>query len=210
MRPKIIILFSVMFLGLVRCGTRSNQPTIFIRDIPDFKNGHSLRLEGLSHSRDSLQLDTLEYGYDSIQIRLWVTYAIKDTFQIVSIKRHKNQWSGVYCETALHYSMEHDSILYYTKWEKPLYPKTGWQPFVDSLIKLNILILPDCTKIKGYDFPFDGGNSVTFEISTVGQYRLYMYQLPGLNKNHFKEAANVDNILKLVSYEFGIRYLGTF
>jgi hypothetical protein len=75
MQTRIFTYLSVLILGLMSCNFESKHSYIFSRDIPDYKNGHSVRLEGLSHSRDSLKLDTLENGYDSIQIRVWVTEA---------------------------------------------------------------------------------------------------------------------------------------
>jgi hypothetical protein len=203
-------LLGFLMIALLSCKGQIKHSISFTEYLPDFKNGKSDKLIGLKTSRDSLKLDTLENGYDSIQIRLWVTYTRKDTFQIFSIKNFHNKWSSEYCEAVLHYSQDHDSLLYYSKTEKHLYPKSDWQPVIDSLLKLNILTLPDCTKIKAYDFPFDGGNSVTIEISTIKQYRLYMYQLRSYYRNKYKEAENVDDILKLLSNEFGIKYLDKF
>jgi len=186
-----------------------NRKVNFERDLPDYKNGISRDLTGLQASRDALKLDTLENGYDSIQIRVWFTYARIDTFQILSLKKTDHKWSAYYCKTGFQINPGGDSILSYSKDDHEIFPKSGWQTVMDSIFNFNILTLPDCRKIKGYDFPFDGGNSVTFEISTEKKYRLYMYELPSKNKE-YKEAANVDSILRLLSEEFHIKYLGNY
>jgi hypothetical protein len=210
MKRGIFLLLSFLMIISIYCHSGMEKPAKFITDIPDIKNGKSAMLTGLKASRDSLKLDTLENGFDSLQIRIWLTYKRKDTFQVISLKHCNNSWYGNYCLAAFFPNEHRDSVLYYSKIKRSLQPKIRWQALIDSLVGFNILTLPDCTKLKDYPFPFEGGNSLTFEISTESQYRLYMYQLPSTFKDTFKEAANVDDILKLLSYEFDIKYLGRF
>ena len=207
------MLFAVLITEIPGCKAQvKKQSNVFTRYLPDLKNGTSNRLLGLQANRDSLKLDTLENGYDSIQIRIWATYARKDSEQVISIKRHNHQWSASYCLAAEFLSPQTDSLRCFPIKTQALYPKSNWQEVLDSLISFDILLLPNCTKVKGYmqSIPFDGGNAVTIEVSTVNLYRMYMYALPSSNKDEFKEAASVDAILNLLSYEFGVKYLGKF
>jgi len=155
-------------------------------------------------------LDTLENGYDSFEIRIWLTYKI-DTFQILILKNFIHIWDGVYYEIGLHLNDHRDSVLYYSKTQKSVSPKCGWHKIIDSLIQLSILTLPDCTKIINVsDLPLYGGSRVTFETSSLKNYRLFMYELPSHIRKIYKEALDVDNILNLISRQFDIKYLGEF
>ena len=208
LRHSIPALFILLNVFACRVDPPKKHPVT--RYLPDYKNGISLRLVGLSHSRDSLQLDTLENGYDSLQIRIWTTYQRKDTFQIISLKRHNNQWAGEYCESSIHYSKQRDSVLKYDILKKALFPKIGWQSLLDSLLKQDIKTLPDCTKLTNYALPTDGANTVIIETSTIDRYRLYMYEVPTANAVSFPEAAKVDRMLKLISSQFDVKFMDDF
>jgi hypothetical protein len=203
-------MFSVLAL-IAGCTMRSNHANKFIRDIPDIKSGKSETLLGIQATADSLQLARLENGFDSLQIRVWLTYSKKDTLQVITIKKQNKRWSGYYCQVTFSFNEHRDSILYYKNCGFSIKPILDWQVLVDTFIKHNILTLPDCRKIMSTnEFPFDGGNSVLFEISTANQYRIYMYEIPSHFKKKYKEAENVDEILTLLSKQFAIKYLGNF
>jgi uncharacterized protein YcfL len=53
-------LFLILFLKVLGCKSHNPNGFKFIRDLPDYINGNSIELQGLSVSRDSLKLNTLE------------------------------------------------------------------------------------------------------------------------------------------------------
>jgi hypothetical protein len=158
-----------------------------------------------------MSLERLENGFDSIAIRVWLSYNRKDTLQVFTIKRQNNLWIGYFSQGAYEFSEHHDSIRYVGKIGIAVKPMLDWRIFVDSLIRFNILKLTDYRKITSMnDYPLDGGNSVTFEISTKSLYRIYTYEMPGHFAAKHKEAADVVRILNLIQGQFKIKFLGNF
>ena len=204
-----VILWSLFFWSRIFAGCHADEKRIGIQQyIPDLKHGKSELLEGARPSRDSLGLDNLEKGYDSLQIRIWFGYGRKDSFQVLSIKRNNKQWQGFFCLATFELNYIGDSIARYSR--IIFQPKTGadWGIIVDSLVSLHIMTLPDECKVIDIDaFPFEGGNSVIIEVADVHQYRIYMYELPSYFKGKSKEAADVDKMIHFLSERIGIHYL---
>ncbi|MDP4251942.1 MAG: hypothetical protein Q8918_17720 [Bacteroidota bacterium] len=206
MNFSIVIPLILLLLG---CAERPGIKGVFTRDIADLKDGKSDMLCNITSTRDSIRIDTLENGFDSMQIRIWFGYVRTDTIQILALKNSNHVWSSKYYEVLRHINRRRDSLLYYSFWEKALPERLDLGAIVDSLVKMNILTLPDCRKVPNYDFPFDGGSSVVFEIATPNIYRLYYYQNPG-TFNNSKEAVDVNQILNLLAMNFNIKYLRKF
>ncbi len=166
---------------------------------------------GLQVTLDSLKLPRLENGFDSMAIRVWFSYSRKDTVQVITIKNQGGEWSGKFNQGAYVFNQSQDSIHYTEKKEWTLNPDIGWRPLVDSIIEQGVLTLPDSRKIMSInDFPLDGGNSVTIEISTARLYRLYFYEMPNYFMQKYKEADKMENILNILSEHLSIKYLGKF
>jgi len=68
MKIQLAFIYCYLLTMIISCNYQ-NRKVNFERDLPDYKNGISRDLTGLQASRDALKLDTLENGYDSIQIR---------------------------------------------------------------------------------------------------------------------------------------------
>src|SRR5580692_4519236 len=79
--------FGFLIAVFIGCQSRPNEPQ-FIRDIPKQKYEASTLLAGVRATKDSLGLDNLENGYDSLQIRMWFTYPMSDSEQVLTIKRN--------------------------------------------------------------------------------------------------------------------------
>lgn len=198
----------LLLASMVCCKNRTVVPhnESFTREIPHELEERGSLFESLKFIRDSLRLDTLENGYDSMEIRIWMSMALSSQSQIVIIKNHKGNWSATsILFTPVHNDIKQDSLLYYTKESVNLVPKSSWDSFIKKLKDHQILTLPDQDKLIGYDHPHDGG-SVEFEISSKYVYRLYSYHAPGVNL-HFPEAKNVEAILDLIKQEFGVKLI---
>lgn len=200
----------LVMIILSACHT-DERDTSFIQYIPDIKHGKSELLEAARALADSLGLDNLEKGYDSLQIRIWFNYDRKDTFQVLSIKRNNAKWYGSFCVASYQLNENQDSLARYFKITFEPERRDDWGVIVDSLVQYHIMTLPDQHKVIPIDaYPFDGGNGVMVEVADAHQYRIYGYELSSLFKERFKEVAEVGKIVNFLSNRLGIRYLGAF
>src|ERR1700744_4521796 len=92
-----------------------NQTTGFIREVSLDTKGKGSLLKSLDFIRDSLRLDTLENGYDGLQIRIWYGYSFTYRQQVIVIKNQGGTWSGNYYQFQPHYFKLSDSLLYFEK-----------------------------------------------------------------------------------------------
>jgi hypothetical protein len=198
----LAILFVVFALG---CKMKKD----FVRDIPDLKNDTSLTLIGLQLSADSFHLPRLENGFDSLQIRISLSYIKNDTFQVITIRNHAHKWETQLNEAILTSDPRTDSLCYNERKQWQLHPDENWTLLIDSIFQLGLMTLPDRTKVMSVnELPLDGANNATFEIATKDLYRIYSYEAPSSFQTEYKEAASVAAILAMLSRHLSIRYLG--
>ena len=149
-----------------------------------------------------LGLNTLENGFDSIQIRIWYGYAFIDTSQLVILKNNKKEWVAELVTFKYHTDNRIDSVNAIDKTSVKSQPKSGWSNFINKLFSLKITELPDFSKVKNYQDMMDG-DDVIVEISTVNSYRIFSYKEPRHFKERIPEAKSMEMILELVEDEFG-------
>ena len=89
-----------------------------------------------------------------------------------------------------------------------LSPISGWKKFIDSMINLKLLSLPDEKELPAYN-GCGGADGIGyyFEWSTMKKYRYYCYCNPDLNVDNFWQAVNVLRIAGLLEREFGFEYI---
>ena len=214
MNRKKAINSSFIFLSTAIFGCQSGPiETKFTRDIPKHKYEATKLLEGVRATGDSLGLDNLENGYDSLQIRLWFTYR-SDSEQVLIIRRNNAHWYGNIGFASYSLTPMGDSISRYTiHYFKPIL-RSDWSDIVDTLIKLNIMNLQDEEEVPGLDsmrsLSRGGNGSVIIEIADRHKYKLYFYGSPVDFKEQFKEAADVCHIVEFLSARLGIVYLGRY
>ena len=153
-----------------------------------------------------LGLNSLERGYDSIQIRIWYGYARTDSGQLVIIKKDLNGWRADFYYFKYYYNYakkQMDSIG--KRLDNSKIPKSGWKVFSVSLFGHNITTLADASRIKGYP-DFADGNGVIIEVATMRHYRIYNYMVPHLAKG-VQQAEEIETILKLIRDQFDFQQL---
>lgn len=184
-----------------------NQTSVpgFVRDIPVIKDGKIKREEDpfyeyINAEAFALQLDSLEAGYDSLQLRVWLGHSMAITKHIVIMKYKNKKWSA----QLVSYSRE-------TRNDKPIKkvrkisPVSGWNILMGKLFKLNITTLPSETELANYNGIGLDGISYEFEIATPKMYRFYSYGNPQRNAD-FWQAGNVLQIASLLESEFDFKY----
>ncbi|MGH2564074.1 MAG: hypothetical protein ACRDE5_06160 [Ginsengibacter sp.] len=186
----------------------NNMIDTVIRDIPLNKYGEpSFFYKNKPEIEDQLGLVSLEDGYDSLQIRLWFSYAFIDSSQLVTVRNNKNKWSIELVTFLTNYT--NDKVVIENKRVIPKYPKSGWQDFTNKLFQLQILTLPDESKIPKYSM-FTDADRIVVEIATTKEYRIYQYQGPMIAHDDIWQIKNMGAILKLIENEFSFKRLRRF
>src|SRR5262245_10059372 len=92
---KHLLIFFCVFA--VSCTGKVNVHTdsIVKKDVPVYENGDFIyAYTSISETASRFNLDPLELGYDSLQIRIWYGYSRGDSSQVFILKRKDNRWQG--------------------------------------------------------------------------------------------------------------------
>jgi hypothetical protein len=157
-------------------------------------------------------IDSIGNGYDSIQIRVWQVQGLFGHRQLYAFKNDGKRWTGYFYELMIdsNFGNGRGSREFLrgpipfdlTKFKK-LNPKIGWQQFIDSLIILKILDLPDFTKDLGMQTIHSDTSPIIIEIATKHNYRYYTYFDVDFFSDKFWQAKNMFKILMLIYNQFG-------
>jgi hypothetical protein len=138
-----------------------------------------------------------------MQIRIWYEYGRPNTRHIVIIKKDGDWKAQLH---TIEVAFKDDNSPFVSKREiAHVNPKMGWDRFIDSLIKLDIVSLPDRSLVPGMNVKYNVG-VVNVEIAKKNYYRFYSYQ-PSYYTDKFLEAKKMEKILQLVAQELGFKML---
>lgn len=196
------------------CKTKSKSDTSIEKtdirqDIPLTKKGQPDYFYKLySYQASQLKLDSLEVGYDSLQIRIWYNYGLLDVQNVVVIKKNSERWSA----DLLTFQYDENDSSYMRrpilKEKISKLPALGWSSFIKELIEFNIMKLPDQSKVAGYkDILGADGVNYSIEVATKEEYRFYSYWQPDVYKTEFKEAMSMALILEFLEKELSFKKL---
>lgn len=179
-------------------------PADFVKEIPILKNVHGRIIEHGPHwhihqTASQLKLDSLELGYDSLQIRIWLGHSMASRKQVVILQCAGGKWGG--------YLVDYNTDSTNDKIVRRLKPKSDWNRVIETLYQLKVTELenqedlPDCGGC-GAD-----GISYEFEYATAKMYRFYYYCNPDEYETICWQSANVLKIGALLEQEFDFTYL---
>lgn len=171
------------------------------KTIPKNKYGDYYPYKMVQANTKRIGLNFLDKGYDSIFIRLWYVYRF--SLQVVDLKKSEAVWKAEFHNMQL--DLINDTIQPVNIKSNPAFPKSGWENFTGKLFALNVLNLPDDLEIK--DYHLNGAmdaSFVTVEIATKSKYRIYSYTEPYVHLE-FPEAKSMENIIKLIDEELGVK-----
>lgn len=172
-----------------------NHPTntVFKKEIP--ATGYAYKSD--KYKERQLKLENIESGFENLQIRLWVDYALYKGRELYIIKNINGNWSSeVYNMMTARSAENEDSII--SKVIKTVTPKSGWDSLVTNLLNLKIATLPDMGNIPGLVDIIDDGVDYNIEIAGKYQYRFYGYHVPEYFQDNFWQAKNMVQIVKLI------------
>jgi hypothetical protein len=207
----------LVFLYLSSCETKQSSErklpstsqgkktidTLLNKDLTRAKEFYQHFIIQSSQHLDNEIIDTLNYQFDSLQIRLWLSGGLFYQRQLYIIKRQNASWTGIYYElkaenryvtgdSTLDYL--HGPIPFEVSKKKIVKPKMGWTKFVDTLISLNIKTLPDMNEVPSMKTTRTDSRSGSIEFSSKGDFRFYSYFDSHMLADRFWQARNFEEI----------------
>lgn len=174
----------------------------FKKEIPRYGNGSFNIFYGIDRAKEKqLGLDSLQNGFDGIQIRFWYDFSVVQKRRLVIITNKDTSWSATAYDMSVKWNGQTDSIM--EKTVQQVTPKSGWAAFSKKLLDLQVLTLPDQDDVAGYGGRLDG-DTYNVEAATKMQYRFYGYWLPQLYQDAFWQAKKITEILKIIKDELGV------
>lgn len=174
----------------------------FKREIPTYQNGGvDLFYLSAKTKQKQLGLDSLENGFDNLQIRVWYDFALVRERKLIVITNKDTSWTAAVYDLQVDWDGRTETIL--SKKVKRVTPKSGWAAFSKKLLDLQVLTLPDQDDVKGYGSGLDG-RTYNVEVATKKQYRFYGYWEPEEYQDKFWQAKNMADILGLFQQELGV------
>lgn len=187
---------------------RSNSPKTgtVIKDVPKWYNDSHLSKKRDEQLRNSLGLESLQGGFDSLQIRIWVGCDYKTPGSLILFEKVRSEWNAVF----YWFKIDDDgwtNIKAMDIHAENRSPKSGWEFFSANLIETGIMDLPDQTKLaeRNKIFQPTDANGVSVEIGMQEKFRVYGYSELGFN-SHIKEGPwKLHQALKLIEEEFNYK-----
>jgi hypothetical protein len=204
---KNVVILSTIILVFLGCKDNHNSQdslyqfkhptdTTFKKEIPT--TGYSYKSD--KYKEKQLGLENLESGFETLQIRLWVDYALYKGKELYIIKNRNGKWTAEVYKMMTGRSVEgEDSII--SKEIKNVTPKSGWDSLLTNLLNLKIATLPNMNNILGLVDMIDDGVDFNIEIASKYQYRFYGYHSPEYFQDKFWQAKNMTQIVKLIREE---------
>jgi hypothetical protein len=147
----------------------------------------------------AIGLNSIEEGFDSLQIRIWYPSLINT--KVVTISKLEGGWEAFVYNYRYDVQNGVDTIVGNPR--KILTPISGWSKFINDLLELGVTTLPDFQKIPGYGGFGADGITFSIEVADTDKYRFYSYHQP-LDKQKFDEAKKLVQIITLLNREFGL------
>ena len=204
---KNVVILSTFILVFLGCKDNHNSQdslyqfkhptdTTFKKEIPT--TGYSYKSD--KYKEKQLGLENLESGFETLQIRLWVDYALYKGKELYTIKNKNGKWSAEFYKMMTERTEKgEDSIV--SKEIKNVTPKSGWDSLLTNLLNLKIATLPNMDNIPGLVDMIDDEVDFNIEIASKYQYRFYGYHSPEYFQDKFWQAKNMTQIVKLIREE---------
>lgn len=156
-------------------------------------------------------IDSLHDHFDSLQIRLWNIGGLSPGHELYLVTKIKSKWTGTYFDLQpdTNYISGKGTREFLTgpipldiQQSKAIQPKIGWIKFIDSLITLQVMTLPDMEEVPGMKVKWTDSPYMIIEFSTKDKYRFYEYSSPDLYMDSFWQAGKAVKIQSLFYTQF--------
>lgn len=204
---------------MTSCSESTDKEIIkFKKEIPKNKNGDTSVFYKIIQKKVSLlSLDSLQNGFDSLEIRIWTTCSELIYYNLIVIKKSNSNWTATeFILTDWGQTINKDSVKMmrirkldpeYNKDTveiikvRNLMPIGGWDKFLIKLFALKIMTLPNMNDIPGLLDTWSDECTYSIELATKNEYRFYNYHCPHNFQDKFWQAKNMVQINKLIREE---------
>jgi hypothetical protein len=218
MKVYHIPLAVIMIWALCACTKQPTNRELLI-EIPDTTESEFAIIPYLIKNKliEELNLNRLENGVDSFELRLNTHIAIFPYGQLLVIKKIEDKWTCIEYNYLINHAPfgngQHtldwvrnftiDTVQMIKK--KPI---SGWTTFLRSIEKHNIYDLPDQEDIRAWDslgITMADGIIYSVEFADNFHYKFYTYNSPGDFSKYFKECEDMAEIVKIFDKELGLK-----
>jgi len=148
----------------------------------------------VQHLSKQLKLAPANFGFDSLQIRVWLAHSLAKKKHLIIIQRLDNEWSENLYEISVGLPNTLDTIKDYDK--KNIGPLSGWEKLISTLYQLKIQELSD-SSASGAD-----GATYSVETLTAKTYTYYNFWEPRSTQDTNWQSGNMAKILAILEREF--------
>ena len=196
-----VISFGITLLCLLNAHAFAGQPADTVRkEIPmDRKGRPTLSYQFDKQKAAQLRLESIESGFDSLEIRIWLDYSLAWNKPLIILTRKNGEWNGRFITMRIEWSVRQDSELVVHPNSKAVVPTMGWDKFTRELFNLGITTLPN-----GPDGGMDGAD-YNIEVATIDHYRYYGYWSPETTEAKFRGSKKMVQILHLLERAFDFK-----
>jgi len=204
---NITLIIILAILSFASCKGQTNsthEPVTFVDTIKSFKKeipSNDVFYILAKDKQKQLGLDSIENGFDNLQLRIWYGFSRVRNRKLVTIINKGKKWTATVYNMQVNWNGETETII--AKEIKQVTPKSGWTVFSKKLLDLKVVTLPPMDNISGYESGKDG-KMFNVEVATKNQYRFYGYWEPQDYQNKFWQAKNMTGILDLFKTELNV------
>ena len=172
-----------------------NSLESFTKDIPKddtlsyFKKKNSELIK-------SLGLNSLENGFNGLQIRIWRAAPFVEEKRLLILTQIDSNWKAELIMFTIHNQLAQHKQSFIRN------PSSGWKSFLDNLVRLDIFTLPDCDTLSADYYKGNDADGVRVEFADNRSYRTYTYSCPDINEKKFIQAKKMMQIMRLIEDEF--------
>lgn len=212
---KIQCLISTIFLTVFFCCCQNNSENNgylnkkIKKDFPFELGSNQDYFKYISAVTSTLGLKNLTGGYDSFQLRIWITnsFPFRSEGNLIILNRNERGWHGANYKFESSLNKQGNLVTKQVK-RKELKPKS-WNVLISELVNNDILILRDKDSFNPSQYAptHDDANIIIIEFADTSRYRLYSLYLPNETFVQMPFVKKLENIVKTLISQFGMNDL---
>src|SRR5436190_9878753 len=129
------LIIIILLFASCKGKTHSRSPLVFVdttkpfkKEIPIFQDGGiNIFYELAKTKQNQLGLDSIENGFDNLQVRVWYDFALVKERKLVVITNKDTKWTATVYDLEVDWNGQTETIL--SKKIKQVTPKSGWVYF---------------------------------------------------------------------------------
>lgn len=199
-----IFLFALSFCCSCqdRSRAKASKSITTTKEIPINENGKQARhFTFVKMLAEKLSLDNLEDGFDSLQVRIWLSPKNSDSVLLILVKNSMSSVMASFSKHKIFFEKSRTSIDSIVSSSEDIHPKSGSRAFLENLVKLDICTLPDMQK-TALNGEYTDVGGIAIEVSGEHFYRFYRYIDPFAIDGGPKEIDKLRDIISYVEKEF--------